>query len=129
MRPFRLEDADEEAMLDRTRRRQEPSIGKTCIGADEDYRIERILYTRGDPASMTPSTAPGRRNLGALNFSFERYTAMVEVPNAPVPPHPVAPAGACAGDAEDAAAAADLAATGVQTGSRSCSRSWATTAS
>jgi len=40
---------------------------------------------------------------------------MVEVPNAPVPPHPVAPAGACAGDAEDAAAAADLAATGVQT--------------
>ena len=61
--------------------------------------------------------------------AYPRYTAMVEVPNAPVPPHPVAPAGACAGDAEDAAAAADLAATGVQTGSRSCSRSWATTAS
>jgi hypothetical protein len=47
--------------------------------------------------------------------AYPRYTAMVEVPNAPVPPHPLAPpsdASDC--NAEDRAAAVELAATGAQ---------------
>ena len=47
--------------------------------------------------------------------TYPRHTAMVEVPNAPVPPHPVAPPReACDCADEDRAAAAELAATAVQ---------------
>lgn len=47
--------------------------------------------------------------------AYPRYTAMVEVPNAPARPHPMPPpTEACDCTAEDRAAAAELVATGAQ---------------